>query len=337
MGHKIDLSKYQIRTDLAIENIDSDLSKKNSKDYEGIAVTDLFVDKELSLKINKKVGHYITIDFKDVTDFESRQKVTSVFSKQLKEMIKKLGIDGGLILIIGLGNDKSTPDALGPLALEHVVITNHLYELGELAPGFKRTSLFLPGVMGQTGLETSDLIKSIVDKIKPSLVLTVDALASSSLDRVNKTIQMTDAGINPGSGVGNKRKEISKETLDVPVIAVGVPTVVDAVTIVSDTIKYMHRHFSYTKKNVNNPLNKLIPFSKVNVLNEDVEIDDSIKESLLGLVGSLSEDEVKQLIFEILTPIGYNLIVTPKEIDFVVDKLGEVLGNGINQALHDNI
>ena len=189
--------------------------------------------------------------------------------------------------------------------------------------------------MGETGMETSDLIKGIVETIKPDFVITVDALASSSIERVNKTIQMTDAGINPGSGVGNKRKEISLDTIGVPVLAIGVPTVVDAASIVSDTINYMYKHFAYTKENYDNPAEKLK--MGVNYLNKNVEILDSDKKNLFGLVGTLSNEEVKSLIYEILTPIGYNLMVTPKEEDFVVEKISEVISGGINKALHKNV
>ena len=146
---------------------------------------------------------------------------------------------------------------------------------------------------------------------------------------------MTDSGINPGSGVGNKRKEISSETIGVPVIAVGVPTVVDAASIVSDTIKYMHKHYAYNKANINNPVQKLK--LKVNYLNKDIEINAEDKKNLLGFIGSLDESEVKSLIYEILSPIGYNLMVTPKEEDFIVERMSEVLGEGINSALHEKV
>ena len=189
--------------------------------------------------------------------------------------------------------------------------------------------------MGETGIETSDLIKGVVDTVNPDFVIIVDALASSSIERVNKTIQMTDAGINPGSGVGNKRKEISVDTLGVPVVAIGVPTVVDAASIVSDTINYMYRHFAYTKENIDNPAQKLKV--KVNYLNKEVNIEENDKKNLFGIVGSLSDNEVKTLIYEVLNPVGYNLMVTPKEEDFVVEKISDVISGGINSALHKNV
>lgn len=338
VNKEVDLSKYELRTDLAIESIDSSSSidgiEKSIKNVDDVKVTTVKVNETGSKKINKKVGKYITVEFVDVTDSNNRKKVLDVFSAELKNLLNDCQIKkDDSCLVIGLGNSSSTPDSLGPLSVNNVLVTNHLFELNELSDGFRRVSAINPGVMGTTGIETSDIILSIVEKIKPSFILVVDALASGSIERVNKTIQMTDTGIHPGSGVGNSRKEISKDILGVPVIAIGVPTTVDAVTIVSDTINYMYKHFSYTKENVDNPSNRLM-VSTPNYLKKAVKVDDKDKNNLLGLVGLLNEEEVKQLIFEVLTPIGYNLMVTPKEIDFLVDKLAYVIGNGINKALH---
>ncbi len=338
MKHEIDLKQYHVRTDLAIETIKTNTQGiiVETETIDDIKITNVIVEKEGSSIIKKKEGNYITIEFDDVTDTSNKEQLQSIFSSQLKKLLDISGIkDSDSCLVIGLGNAKSTPDALGPLVINNVLVTNHLFEYGEVIDGYRKTFAIIPGVMGQTGIETSDIIMGVLKTIKPGFVIAIDALASQSIERVNRTIQMTDTGIHPGSGVGNSRKEISKETLNIPVIAIGVPTVVDAVTIVSDTINYMYRHFSYTKENINNPVNKL----KVNVnyLNEPVNVNEEDKESLMGMIGNLNEEEIKQLIFEVLTPIGYNLMVTPKEIDFVIDKLGEVIGNGIDCALHENI
>ena len=193
-----------------------------------------------------------------------------------------------------------------------------------------------PGVMGETGIETSDLIQHVISCCKPNFVIVIDALASGSIERVNKTIQMTDTGIAPGSGIGNKRKEISSELFGIPVIAVGIPTVVDAITIVADTIKYMRKQYTYTKQNKNNPKHRLFISSQYNYLKEEIPNNEEDNKQLLGLVGGLEEEEVKQLLFEVLTPIGYNFMVTPKEVDFVIEKLSEVIGDGINYALHES-
>lgn len=340
MNHDIDLSKYQLRTDLAIEAIGDDKIEgisSEQENYDDIKITNVYVDKIGSKKINKKVGNYITIEFADITDYNRKEKVKEIFSLKLKELLKKIEInDNASCLIIGLGNDKSTPDALGPLTISNILVTNHLFLYGSVEEGFRKVSAISPGVMGTTGIETSDLIASVINSIMVDFVIVVDALASQSIERVNRTIQMTDTGIHPGSGIGNKRKEISKDTIGKPVIAIGVPTVVDAVTIVSDTINYMYKHFSYTKENIDRPSNRLT-VGNVNYLKKNVIVDESLKHQLFGMIGSLSTEEVKQLIFEVLTPIGYNLMVTPKEVDFEIEKLSDVIGNGINRALHKNV
>lgn len=339
MKHEIDLKNYQIRTDLIVEQV-TDENNVSTKVYDenGIKITTVEVDKNMSEQINKKVGDYVTIEFDDVTDSHNQEIVKKIFSEQLSEIIKKTKIkDSDKCLIIGLGNDKSTPDSLGPLTIDKVLVTNHLFMYGQVEEGFRSVSAIIPGVTGTTGIETSDLIKSVVDGIKPDFLIMIDALASQALDRVNKTIQISNTGIHPGSGVGNSRKEISKDTTGIPVIAIGIPTVVDAVTVVSDTINYMQKHYAFHKKFIKNPLSKLVSSTQINYLKKEVAIEKEDKINLLGIVGSLNEMEIKQLILEVLTPIGYNLMVTPKEVDFIVEKLATVLGEGINISLHEKI
>lgn len=339
MSNQIDLSKYTLRTDLAIDVISDNLEgiESNVENFNDIKVTNVLVKEAGSKKINKKIGNYITIEFSDITDYNHSEALKEIFSKKLKCLLEKMKINSSAsCLIIGLGNDKSTPDALGPLVINNILVTNHLFLYGDVEKGFRKVSAISPGVMGQTGIETSDLIKGIISSIDTDFIIVVDALASQSIERVNKTIQMTDTGIHPGSGIGNKRKEISSDTLKKPVIAIGVPTVVDAVTIVSDTINYMYKHYSYTKDNINKPSNRLIT-GGVNYLKKDVSVDNNLKQELFGVIGNLNDDEVKQLIFEVLSPIGYNLMVTPKEIDFEIEKLSDIIGNGINRALHNKV
>lgn len=337
MNHEINLSKYEIRTDIidetnGIELIDK-LDKHETK-IGNITINNIKLNKKQAAVIDKKDGRYITISFKDVTDYNNKEKVKEIFSKELNKMLEELDLSNKSCLIIGLGNIKSTPDSLGPLSVENVIITKHLYDLGELDDGFNVVSSFVPGVTGSTGIETSDLIKSVVNTVKPDYIIAIDSLASSSIDRLNKTIQITDTGIHPGSGVGNSRKEISKETINIPVIAIGIPTVVDATIIVSDTINYMQKHYAFNKKFQNQPMSKLTISSNMNYLKEDINIDDNDKIKLLGLLGYFNNEEIKHLIYEVLNPIGYNLMVTPKEIDFVIDKLADIIGNGINHSLH---
>lgn len=337
MNKEINLNKYPIRSDLAIESIGNNEIKQDIEDYGNVKVTSVILDKKSSKLINKKEGTYITIEFDDVTDSENYDKVKDIFTKQISKFIKKINIkEDDSCLIIGLGNSKSTPDSLGPLTIDNIIVTSHLFKLGVVSDGFRCVSAISPGVTGQTGIETSDLIKSIVDTEKPSFLIVVDALASSSVDRVNKTIQITSAGIHPGSGIGNSRKEISFETINKPVVAIGIPTVVDAVTIVADTINYMYKHYSYTKKYIKNPASKLAIGSS-NYLKKNIEIENKDRENLFGLVGKLDDDDVRILISEVLSPIGYNLMVTPKEVDFVIEKLSLIISSGLNEALHKNI
>ena len=338
MKHEIDLSKYQIRTDLVLEEINKNNISSILYEENGIKITDCKVDNKLSELINKKPGDYITIEFEDVTDSENKGNLERVFVKHLKEMLKRTDIkENDTCLIIGLGNPNSTPDSLGPLVINNILVTRHLFILGGVDDGFREVSAITPGVTGTTGIETSDLINGIVDNIKPDFIIVIDALASSSIERVNKTIQISNTGIHPGSGVGNSRKEISYDTLGIPVIAIGIPTVVDAVSVVSDTISFMHKHYAFNKKFINDPLSKLVSSSSINYLKKEVEIKNQDKTNLLGIVGSLNELEIRQLIYEVLSPIGYNLMVTPKEIDFVIDKLSDVISNGINKSLHKKI
>lgn len=335
MKHEIDLEKYQIRTDLAIDIVSNNKDfKQKIYNYDDIKVTDIYLNRKID---NKNEGNYITIEFTDITDYNNEEKVKNVFSKQIEKLLKKLNIkDEDSCIIVGLGNDKSTPDALGPKVIDNILVTRHLFLLANVEDGFRCVSALEPGVMAKTGMEASDLIKSVVDNLKPSFMIVVDALASTSIERVNKTIQITDTGIHPGSGIGNYRKEISKNKIGIPVIAIGVPTVVDAVTIVSDTINYMYKNFSYTKNRINNPANKLA-VQPSNYLKKDIEVKKEDKENLFGIVGKLNDDEVRNLIGEVLSPIGYNLMVTPKEVDFIIEKLSKIIGNGLNRALHKNV
>ena len=334
MNDKIDISKYQIRTDLMLESIKDDNKIAKKVSYEkNIKITEIELKNNEGKSINKKDGLYITIEYDDVTDTTSFEDVKSVFIKELNKLIKRNDIkEDATSLIIGLGNSNSTPDSLGPMVSSKVLVTRYLYLLNEVSYGYRNVSSFAPGVMGNTGIESSDLIKCLIDTIKPDFLIVVDALASNSIERLNKTIQMTDTGIAPGSGVGNKRKEISKEIYNIPVIAIGVPTVIEAVTVVADTINYMYTHIKYLKKNMNNMKNKLI--TSPNYLKEDVNNVTIDKKDLFGLIGDLSDEEFRSLIFDVLTPVGYNLMVTTKEIDFILEKVSDLIAKGIDETLH---
>ena len=333
--HEVNLEEFNIHTDLAIDviesNTDLDGVKQVIKNIENITVTDVELKRNNSL--DKKEGNYITIEFDDITDTDNYNKVKEVVISELKELIDKLNIKkSDSCLFIGLGNNRSTPDSLGPKVAKDIIVTRHIYDLGELDSKYRVVSMITPGVKGTTGIETHDIIESVVKKIKPDFIVAVDALASGSIDRVNKTIQMTDTGIHPGSGIGNSRKEISIDTIGIPVIGIGVPTVVDASVIVSDTINYMYKHYAFNKEYIKNPKSKLT-FNNINYLNKNIVINNKDKEDLFGLIGKLSSDEIKILINEVLNPIGYNLMVTPKEIDFVIDKLSMLIASTVNNTI----
>ncbi len=334
MNKEVDLSKYQIRTDLAIDYVNENKELKGVK-YKtevvnGIKVTN--VELELENELSKKKGKYITLEFEDVTDYKNRDNIISTLTFVLKKLIKPKKNSFGLI--VGLGNDSSTPDSLGPLVVKDIIVTNHLYLLNELSSGYKRLAAISPGVMGETGIETSDIIEAIVKKVKPSYLIAVDSLASKSIERLNKTIQITDTGIHPGSGVDNKRKELSFESLGIPVIAIGVPTVVDASIIVSDTINFIYKNYAFNKEYMKDPKSKFT-FNNVNYLSKKIKENKLDKEKLLGLVGTLDDEELEALIYEVLNPVGYNLMVTPKEIDFIIEKLSKVISISINNSIHN--
>ena len=329
MKHTIDLLKYNLRTDLAIEKIENIPTKKIArKKYKDILIEKINVSEYDSKIIGRKAGIYTTIAFTDATDQDNINNLEHVLIKELNSFIKVKKDD--LVLVVGLGNILSTPDSLGPKTIDNINVTNHLYEMHLCSLKYQKVAVLTPSVTGKTGIETFDQIKSIVDKIKPKLVIAIDSLAASAISRVNNTIQITNTGINPGSGIGNLRKEISFETLNVPVIAIGIPTVLDASSIVFDTLNYMLKKYSFSKKNLNNK-KYLLTYNNVNYLEEDIIINDNDKQILLGLVGKLSAEELKKLIEEVLTPIGYNLMVTTKEIDFVIDNFAKIISEALNK------
>ena len=296
-----------IHTDLAFEAVNTLKSnKKNFKKIDNIKVIETKVDKTLATKIKKKVGDYYLIDVseKDINDSDELLKIEKCITKILRDILKKENITVDKKgLIVGLGNLNITPDSLGPRVVDKVIVTRHIFELNEnINDGISNVCAFSPGVMGTTGIETSDIIKAIVEKIKLDYVIVVDALKAKELSRINKTIQITNSGISPGSGVGNKRKELSKETLGIPVIAIGVPTVVDAYTIVNNTIEYLSKY------------------------------DES--SNLLGHFKNMNERERNELIELTLSSKGLNMIVSPKEIDIDIENFSEIISGAIDHALH---
>jgi spore protease len=361
MDQPIDLSKYSVRTDLAIEAREMVLTDrgKNVHDTENLSQIEGVIIKEKEendLKISlvqitkdgaeamgKKEGNYLTIEVLGIRqqNTELQQKVEEVFAREFSHFIKQKGIgEDASCLVVGLGNWNVTPDALGPQVCEEILVTRHLYQLQpeSVEEGYRPVSAIVPGVMGITGIETSDIIFGIVEKTKPDFVIAIDALASRSIERVNSTIQISDTGIHPGSGVGNKRKELSQETLGVPVFAIGVPTVVDAVSITSDTIDFILKHFGREIREGKKPANALTPagmtFGEKKKLTEEDLPEEHHRKTFLGMIGTLPDEEKRKLIYEVLSPIGHNLMVTPKEVDVFMEDMSNLIANGLNAALH---
>ncbi len=341
MENNINLKPFNVRTDLVVESIDASHKpiKTQEKTNKNIKISTTDITKEEGKVIEKKEGRYITITFKDITNYEDREEIGKALEKEIKSLLKYKNIkddDEGLIL--GLGNSKSTPDALGPKVVSRLVITRHLFKLNALPKeGIRSISAISPGVMGETGIETADYIEALTNLINPQFIIVIDALAASSLERVNHTIQLTDTGIRPGSGVYNNRKEISTDTLKIPVIAIGVPTVVESSVIVNEAINYLLKHISYIKNNTE--INKLSPLHFDNYIDKirNLELSRSDKERLMGLVGTLGEIEKRNLIKEVMSAVNYDLIVCPKEVDFLIDKISDVISSSLNNALHRQI
>ncbi|KAB2338616.1 GPR endopeptidase [Cytobacillus depressus] len=364
MEESIDLSKYSVRTDLAIEAremVIADREKQvhnqenlsqiegviiKEKEEDDIKISYVEVTNEGAKALGKKEGRYLTIEAIGIRqqDTPMQHKVVKIFAAEFAQFLKQLGIkEEASCLVVGLGNWNVTPDALGPQVCENLLITRHLYQLQpeSVEEGYRPVSAIAPGVMGITGIETSDIIFGIVEKTKPDFVIAIDALASRSIERVNSTIQISDSGIHPGSGVGNKRKEISKETLGIPVVAIGVPTVVDAVSITSDTIDFILKHFGKEIREGGRPSRALTPagmsFGKRRKLTEEDLPEEQHRKTFLGMIGTLPDEEKRKLIFEVLSPIGHNLMVTPKEVDVFIEDMANLIANGLNAALHHNV
>lgn len=313
---------FQLRTDLAIEAREIYQEEKN-KEIPGVAIDneeigDVIVTRVEVLDdrgaqiIGKPRGKYITLESASLrkADADFKDEMSKLLAKELKAILPKK--DNIKALVVGLGNWDVTPDALGPKVVSKVFVTRHLFKLynKEGDVDVSEVSAISPGVMGTTGLETSEVVKGIVQNSRPDIVIVVDALASRKMERVNSTIQISTTGITPGSGLGNKRKALDEGNLGVPVIAIGVPTVVDAATLTSDTIERVIDAFSRQAK---------------------------VGSQFYNMLKELKEEEKYDLIREVLEPYSANIIVTPKEVDEIIVNLSQIIANGINIAIHPGI
>lgn len=319
------MKNYSIKTDLAIEVAETltkhvdviDGVEVNTTDYNNIILTWVKINTpEGEQNMGKPIGNYVTIESNSIkeNDVDTHEEITNIFSECLSK-ICKLEKDTK-ILVVGLGNQNVTPDALGPKVVSKILVTRHIKDSlpNNISDGVRPVSAISPGVMGTTGMETAEIIKGIVDRVSPDLVIAVDALATRKTSRINATIQMSDTGVSPGAGMGNKRKTINQQYLGVPVIAIGVPTVVDAGTLVNDTIDLMIDSF-------------------INEMKNEVEDEPTFYE----IFKNLDKEQKYDIISNILNSEMGNLFVTPKEVDEVVERLSKIIANSINIAMHPSI
>lgn len=306
------------RTDLALEmreNYESEIEgvEVTIEEDESLGITVTWVSIETAKgaeAMQKPIGNYVTLEapIMKENDPDTHEEIAKILAQKLGKL-HKLG-DNGVILIVGLGNRSVTPDALGPQVCEKILVTRHL---GDDVPcGLKgklrAVSALAPGVMGITGIETAEIVKGVSEKIKPDLIIAIDALAARKTSRINATIQISDAGVNPGAGLGNRRTPINKESIDIPVIAIGVPTVVDAATLVNDTMETMIAAMKEQAPDVG---------------------------AFIKMLDGIPEEERYHLITQILA--NENMFVTPKDVDAVIQRLANIIANTLNISLHPGI
>ncbi|MEG1277487.1 MAG: GPR endopeptidase [Cellulosilyticaceae bacterium] len=322
---KNDVESWSPRTDLAIE-IGALLKENKPNEYEiegveiitkeneeqSITTTHVKIIDEVGAKnMGKPIGNYITIECMGMkhNEPELHRDVIGVLAEEIKRLLPKKSKNS--ILVVGLGNRFATPDTLGPNVAGKVLVTRHLNAAmpEEIDESVCNLSSLIPGVMGLTGIETSEIIKGVTTHIKPDCIIAIDALGARNAKRINTTIQISDTGIAPGAGVGNKRKQLNEETVGCPVIAIGVPTVVDAATLVSDTLDQLI--YAMLQETEHSPF--------------------------YDMLKDLGEKEKYLLIKEVLFPLVGDLFVTPKDIDEIVEYLTNIIANGINIAVHPGI
>lgn len=305
------------RTDLALERNEVYKEKNKLNEIDGVSVNNETINEvEISrIKIlneegekilQKPAGTYITLDVKKLklADEERLSKIAETVADELRKIVGEHVNETEDILVVGLGNLYVTPDALGPKVVPEIEVTRHILEyMPSIMPEDTRpVSAISPGVLGVTGIETMEILKGVVQNVKPKLLIVIDALATRSIDRISSSIQIADTGIVPGAGVENTRKEISKKTLGIPVIAIGIPTVVDLATITNECI--------------------------------DIFIE-SLQEKAMSndYLNKLKENDNYEEIKEALVPKDYNMIVTPKEIDKLIENMSKILSSAINMAM----
>lgn len=311
---------YDIRTDLAIEAHEvvteheelPGVSMEKEGDEEINISRVSITTEQAAKKMGKEVGNYLTLEVPGLRNKNTslQDRVIDVFYKELQKMFNLS--DEQSVMVIGLGNWNVTPDALGPKVVKELFITRHILQMKPeiLGEGYRSICALSPGVLGITGIETSEIIRGVVEQIRPDVVVAVDALAASRLERLNTTIQVADTGVVPGSGVKNKRLGINRKTMGIPVFGIGIPTVVDAVTIASDTMQ-----------KVGDYLKTESPQGNV----------------FYNSVKNMNWREKKNIIQEVMEPFSGDLIVTPKEIDTLIEDISFVVAASLDAAFHPKI
>ncbi|MCM1567583.1 MAG: GPR endopeptidase [Dehalobacter sp. 4CP] len=269
-----------------------------------IQITNAKGEKELG----RPKGNYITIDAPDIKEnnYQQHNKIVAVLARHLAGLLNFK--EDTSFLIVGLGNWQATPDALGPKVVEKIMVTRHLfhYTPEEIEGKMRQVSAISPGVLGLTGIETAEVIRGLVEHVRPDYVIAIDALAAGALDRIGTTIQLADTGINPGSGIGNHRKGLNEETLGCKVIAIGVPTVVNAAIIAHKTIEELF---------------------------EQMESEPS----LAKIYQQENEQVLMNVMQKALSPYEGSLMVTPKEVDELIERSAKIIAAAINQSIHPGI
>lgn len=313
-------------TDLAIESRDLAVERTGGE-VKGVKVDEQTIDhakitrievmnKQAAEALGKKPGHYITIQSDKLRENNRQihEYLSGVMATELNQLVDynslaKTFDQEPTILVIGLGNWNATPDALGPRVIHNLLVTRHLYDSSpeDVRDGMRPVCALAPGVLGLTGIETAEILKGVIDRVSPDLVVAVDSLVAREAKHLNATIQISNTGIYPGSGLGKQRLGITKEDMEVPVIALGIPTVVNSVTIVNDTVDELMN---------NNDLNNT---------------------NLQQKLGQVNNQQKQQLIKRILQPYLGDLVVTPKGIDELIRDVGRIVAGGLNVAFHPDI
>jgi len=283
--------------ELIEEQFENEFFNHQKREYKNILTNHITI-KKYNKKIGKPIGDYISISFFDMEDKIDRSHIEKLIEKNLHLLFSKYNLaNNAKVLVVGMGNKKITPDALGPMVIENLMITNHLFNNNDISikEEVRKVSALVPGVMGTTGMETSDIIYGVCKQYKPDILICIDALATKSYTRINRAIQISDTGISPGSGVNNHRKRIDIKSVKVPVITIGVATVVD-------TFSIFYEYLDLIKEKINFKLTN----KKINLMER------------------------------ILHENNAHLIVTPKEIDEDLKNLVFIISNALNNTFQKN-